>query len=125
MSERVESKPNTPRGALAAVLPIAALAMCVGGVWWAWGRFVGGAAASEARLVTSARAPVEVVNRLCPVYKDQPIARRVDPALVVEWRGRKIGLCCDECILEWNAWEDARKDVFVDEWSSPAPMEDW
>jgi len=49
-----------------------------------------------------------VVNRFCPVYPDQRVADPLTSDLIVTWRGRRIGMCCDECVIEWERlWDDA------------------
>lgn len=46
------------------------------------------------------------VNEFCPVQ----IADTVDPSIVVDWKGQKVGLCCDGCRPAWKAMSPEDKD---------------
>ena len=60
------------------------------------------------------RAPKEgtvtSVNTMCAVNPNDP----VDPAVAsAEWKGQKIGFCCNGCVPKWNKMTDAQKDAAV------------
>ena len=46
------------------------------------------------------------VNEFCPVQ----IADTVDPSIVVDWKGQKVGLCCNGCKPAWAALSEQEKD---------------
>ena len=46
------------------------------------------------------------VNEYCPVQ----IADTVDPSIVVDWKGQKVGLCCNGCKPAWAAMSEQEKD---------------
>ena len=52
----------------------------------------------------------EPVNSACPIGKEAIIAS----AGTVTHEGHEIGLCCPGCADAFNAWEDSRKDGFVE-----------
>jgi hypothetical protein len=49
---------------------------------------------------------VESVNSYCVVQNDDP----VDPAIAREYKGQKVGFCCNGCPETWDAMTDAQKD---------------
>jgi hypothetical protein len=58
-----------------------------------------------------AGASPEITNAMCPVYPDESVADPLTEDLIVLWRGERIGMCCDECVLEWERlWTDAQRD---------------
>lgn len=57
---------------------------------------------------------VRVVNAFCPIMDEHPVARGKDPYLTLsenvrEYRGRKIGFCCEDCPPQWDALTEAQK----------------
>lgn len=61
---------------------------------------------SEAQCQERKPGTITSVNEYCPVQ----IADTVDPAIVVEWKGQKVGLCCDNCKPMWAAMSAQDKD---------------
>ncbi len=55
---------------------------------------------------TAAAAPA-TVNKVCALMHDHP----VDPALSVDYKGQKVGFCCDDCKVEWAGMSDAKRDA--------------
>jgi hypothetical protein len=49
------------------------------------------------------------VNYYCVVVNDDP----VDPEVVREYKGQRVGFCCPGCIKRWNAMTDEQKDAAV------------
>jgi hypothetical protein len=47
------------------------------------------------------------VNQYCAIVLDDP----VDPAVVVEWKGQKVGLCCKGCMPKWEKLSEAERDA--------------
>ena len=41
------------------------------------------------------------VNKLCPVSKED-----VDPKVTVDYKGKTVGFCCDDCIPKFKADPD-------------------
>jgi len=56
-------------------------------------------------------AKADTINRTCPLM-DQP----VDPEYVVTYKGKRIGLCCEDCVPEWNDLADDEKQKLVAPW---------
>lgn len=53
---------------------------------------------------------VTTPNAFCVMVPEDP----VDPAVApVEWKGQKLGLCCEGCRGKWNKLTDAQKDAAV------------
>ncbi len=59
----------------------------------------------------STAAAHRTINGMCPVYPEEV----VDGATVVEWEGERIGLCCDECVHEWDNWSNDARTEYVDQ----------
>lgn len=50
------------------------------------------------------------VNEYCAVMNEDP----VDPAVpYAEWKGQKVGFCCQGCLPKWAKMTDAEKDAAV------------
>lgn len=49
---------------------------------------------------------VTSVNYYCAVVQDDP----VDPEVVHEYKGQRVGFCCPGCIRQWNKMTEAEKD---------------
>jgi YHS domain-containing protein len=43
----------------------------------------------------------QVVNKLCPVGKED-----VDPKVTIDYKGKTIGFCCEDCIPKFKADPD-------------------
>ncbi|MFO0828105.1 MAG: hypothetical protein U0572_08140 [Phycisphaerales bacterium] len=52
---------------------------------------------------------VTSANYYCVVMLNDP----VDPTVTREWKGQKVGFCCQGCIKKWDAMTDAQKDAAV------------
>ncbi len=50
---------------------------------------------------------VTTVNAYCVIMNEDP----VDPELVREYKGQRVGFCCKGCVPKWNAMTDAQKDA--------------
>ncbi|MBL9148982.1 MAG: hypothetical protein JNM94_09850 [Phycisphaerae bacterium] len=48
---------------------------------------------------------VTSVNHYCAVVNDDP----VDPVIVTEFEGQKVGFCCKGCVPRWNAMTTDQK----------------
>ena len=57
---------------------------------------------------------VKVDNLTCPVHPEAALPDAVRSDLVVEHRGRPLGLCGESCHAEWSHWSSARRDGFLD-----------
>ena len=49
------------------------------------------------------------MNTKCPVTGEA-----VDPASTAEFKGTKVGFCCDNCIPKWDKLSDADKQAKLD-----------
>jgi len=48
------------------------------------------------------------VNTMCAVMVQDP----VDPALTpIDWKGQKVGFCCQGCVPDWEKMTDSQKDA--------------
>ena len=50
---------------------------------------------------------VTTVNKFCAVVHEDP----VDPKLMVEYKGQKVGFCCPHCVGTWKQMTDAQRDA--------------
>ena len=50
---------------------------------------------------------VTTVNAYCVVMNEDP----VDPELVREFKGQRVGFCCKGCLPKWEALTDGQKDA--------------
>ncbi|MGQ0627409.1 MAG: hypothetical protein ACT4PL_04825 [Phycisphaerales bacterium] len=50
---------------------------------------------------------VTTVNKYCAVVQRDP----VDPVLIAEHKGQKVGFCCSHCVVTWKKMTDAEKDA--------------
>ncbi len=78
---------------------IGALAGCHGGP----------AKEDEAMCLQRKPGTIVTVNEYCVVNLADP----VDPAIVQEWKGQKVGFCCKGCLPKWEKMTDAEKDAAV------------
>lgn len=53
---------------------------------------------------------VTTANAFCVMVPEDPVDPSVAP---VEWKGQKLGLCCEGCRGKWNKLTDAQKDSAV------------
>jgi hypothetical protein len=47
------------------------------------------------------------VNQTCVMMPEDP----VDPAIVREYKGQRVGFCCTGCIPRWDRLTEAQKDA--------------
>ena len=60
--------------------------------------------------VGDARGKIAVVNAKCPVMPAHAVAGKMaSPECVVEYKGKKVGFCCDDCVPQWEAMSEAEK----------------
>jgi hypothetical protein len=52
------------------------------------------------------KAAMGLMNSKCPLMPDHPI----DPNVTADYKGGKVGFCCDGCLPDWNKMTDAQKD---------------
>lgn len=64
---------------------------------------------SEAECKAVKPGEVTTVNHYCAVMLEDP----VDPTLVREHKGQRVGFCCAGCFKRWDAMNDAQKDAAV------------
>lgn len=57
---------------------------------------------------------VKVDNLTCPVHPEAALPDALRADLVVEHRGRPLGLCGEGCHAEWAHWSSRRRDGFLD-----------
>ncbi len=59
---------------------------------------------------------VQVVNDRCPIAGSHSVGKdRVqDVALVRDFRGKKVGFCCENCLPVWDKLSDERKQAALD-----------
>lgn len=50
---------------------------------------------------------IVTVNQYCAMVLEDP----VDPSVVIDWKGQKVGLCCKGCIPKWEKLTEAEKDA--------------
>jgi hypothetical protein len=50
----------------------------------------------------------DMINAKCPLM-DEPVVAK----FAVVHKGHKIGLCCEECVPEWNKLPAAEKDAYL------------
>jgi hypothetical protein len=64
--------------------------------------------------VASRDGGVKVVNAWCPVMDEHPVgggspAFTARPDAVREYKGMKVGFCCEDCVAQWDAMPEAEK----------------
>lgn len=70
----------------------------------------GSAQAAQAPADTTGK--VQVVNKVCPMEPEDAIPGQwADANCVVEWKGKKVGLCCPGCKPKWNKLSDAQREA--------------
>ena len=50
---------------------------------------------------------VTTANAYCVIMNEDP----VDPELVREYKGQRVGFCCKGCLPKWEALTDGQKDA--------------
>lgn len=60
------------------------------------------------------------VNEYCVMVPVDP----VDPSVVVEWKGQKVGLCCKGCIPKWEKLDEAQRDAALKAAIEKGPIKD-
>ncbi len=50
----------------------------------------------------------DTINTECPLMDDS-----VDPDHIVTYQGHRIGLCCEDCVPDWNKLTGAEKDAHL------------
>ncbi|MCC6405576.1 MAG: hypothetical protein IT453_00320 [Planctomycetes bacterium] len=68
------------------------------------------------------RKPGTIVtaNQYCAIVLADP----VDPTVVLEWKGQKVGLCCQGCIPKWEKLTEAEKDAALATAIAKGPIRD-
>jgi len=64
-------------------------------------------AGEEAACLEAKPGTIVTVNQYCVVAQEDP----VDPALMTEWKGQKVGFCCKGCMPKWEKMTAAEKDA--------------
>ncbi len=59
--------------------------------------------------VATSIASAEIVNTTCPIMGSPVVAKDLEPALIKDWNGKKVGFCCPPCLEEWDELTDAQK----------------
>lgn len=65
-------------------------------------------AEKESAAVVSASAPV---NKYCVLMPDHEVDAK-NP-VTVDYKGQKVGFCCEDCIDGWQQMSDAKKDAML------------
>lgn len=58
----------------------------------------------------AATASMAVTNARCPIMPDLD----ADGHTFVEWKGRRVGFCCAECIERWDRLTDDQRAGLLD-----------
>lgn len=65
-----------------------------------------GCATSESQCKAVKPGEIKTVNAMCVVMNDDP----VDPeAKTAEFRGQRVGFCCNACVPKWEKMSDDEK----------------
>jgi hypothetical protein len=59
--------------------------------------------------VANTAAASEIVNTHCPIMGAEVDPADLDPSMVKEWNGKKVGFCCPPCLEEWDELTDVEK----------------
>jgi hypothetical protein len=65
---------------------------------------------------------IAVVNSKCPITGGALSQDGVVESLTRDYKGQKIGFCCDGCPAEWDKLSDADKDAELAKIKKPAPV---
>ena len=60
------------------------------------------------------------VNEYCVMVLADP----VDPSVVVDWKGQKVGFCCAGCLPKWDKLNEEQKDAAVAAAVAKGPIKD-
>lgn len=52
---------------------------------------------------------VTTVNHYCVIMLEDP----VNPTVVREYKGQRVGFCCKGCLGKWDAMSDSQKDAAI------------
>lgn len=63
-------------------------------------------AEDEAACLAPKPGTIVTVNQYCAVVGTDP----VDPEIMTEWKGQKVGFCCKGCVPKWEKMTAAQKD---------------
>jgi hypothetical protein len=66
-----------------------------------------GAQENESMCLKRKPGTIVTVNQYCAMVLEDP----VDPSVVIDWKGQKVGLCCKGCIPKWEKLTEAEKDA--------------
>ena len=64
-------------------------------------------AEDEAACLAPKPGTIVTVNQYCAVVGTDP----VDPEVMTEWKGQKVGFCCRGCVPKWEKMTAAEKDA--------------
>jgi len=64
----------------------------------------------KAKPVPTTKPAAKVVNSRCPMLDTDIDRAKVADDLIVEYKGKKLGLCCAGCKAKWDKLTDAQKD---------------
>jgi len=59
--------------------------------------------------ITASAVATEIVNTKCPIMGHDVDPADLDPTLVKDWNGKKVGFCCPPCLEEWDELTEAEK----------------
>jgi hypothetical protein len=57
------------------------------------------------------RQAAKIVNSKCPILGTKLDPAKVPDSLIREYKGQKVGFCCDGCPPAWDKLSDAEKDA--------------
>jgi|GEM_PF-392448 len=67
------------------------------------------AGCSETAVDVTTTDKTELVNSYCPIMGSPVDATDLEPSLVKDWNGKKVGFCCPPCLEEWDELSDTEK----------------
>lgn len=91
------------QGILVAAMGIMAISMVIGGC-------AACDSCQDAQGVKDESKTVAVVNSVCPIGEDPIDSKAVEASLTRNWRGKKVGFCCEGCLPVWDEMSDADKE---------------
>jgi hypothetical protein len=65
---------------------------------------------SDSKAADSSTPALATINDHCPVLGFKKV--KAD-APVAQYKGQRIGFCCDKCPAKWDSWSEQKKDAFV------------
>ncbi|MCF7821172.1 MAG: hypothetical protein K9M17_01865 [Mariprofundaceae bacterium] len=66
--------------------------------------------------------PVEITNPKCPVM-DTAMEATAPEKMTRMYKGRRIGLCCETCLTQWDAMTDVEREPLVRKAMGENPVE--